>query len=173
MSDLFTLSTGETTSSSKTFEMNSFAAPLPEGSEVVCTIDDFSVMPPSNFVPDEFFKLSFECVETGRKFKHDLKINDANPDKADTAKKALAAYDAICGGKLLAAFKAGKDITQKMLYSALVGNGKNKVVLKLGVWKMNDRTGNFVREFWSAEEEEKAINKKAEEFDYLEDYIPF
>ena len=67
-----------------------------------------------------------------------IKLFDANSDKADKAKRMLAAIDANAGGKLA---KAGVEPDDNALMSALMGK---MMAIKVMVWEIDGKKGNWI-----------------------------
>ena len=81
--------------------------------------------------PDEF---------KNRKIFQKIRVMDEDVKKADKAKRMLAAIDKnASGGKLLS---LDRQPTDSDMAKALVNK---PMVLKLGVWEMNDKSGNWVQ----------------------------
>jgi hypothetical protein len=96
---------------------------------------------------------------------HKLHVNDLSAKKADTAKKMLAAYDSLAGGKLSKAVRSGRDIDDSTLAKCLCGV---ELVATFDVWETDDKqkSGNWVRGIGpkpkKLRDEDSHIQKQAE-----------
>ena len=142
----FTLSTGQQAAATGEFESaGGDLAPIPAGTQVLAAIDqakwdtntdrteDFIALRWTIALPEEF---------KNRKVFQKVRVNNPDPDKADTAIMMLAAIDANAGGKLMASGEAPTDQAMSCLFN-------RPMVLKLGVWKMDvngeEKSGNWVQ----------------------------
>jgi len=115
--------------------------PMPEGTQVLASIAEVEW---TNYEGDTYISAQWDVLKpdefNNRKVFQKIKVLDQDPKKAEKAKKMLAAIDKnASGGKLMA---LGKKPTDMDLIRNLVGK---PMVLKLGVWEMNDKSGNWVQ----------------------------
>jgi len=140
MSNFWDMSDGESVSNDGNFEMGGGNfEPIPDGTTVnaICTDAQWYTYEDT----PEVISLSWEVLEgdfKSRKIFQKLKVNESDPKKSDKAKKMLAAIDANAGGQL---FKLGKKPEDIDLATCLANKS---MLLKLGVWDMNDKKGNWV-----------------------------
>jgi hypothetical protein len=140
MNNLFKLSDGSVDEVSGKFEMGGgVVPPIPEKTVVLAMCDA------ANFYQHENNPIVISLKWTviageykGRIVFQKLNINDSDTQKADRSKRMLMAIDSNCGGKLM---KLESEITDADLALSLP---KNKMHLKLGVWDMNGKKGNWV-----------------------------
>jgi hypothetical protein len=114
------------------------AEPLPDGTSVLAAPVEagWKTYDFEDYVNIQWSVLAPEQYKNRRIFQK-VKVNDK--DKGDKAKRMLAAIDANAGGKL---FALGKEPTDQDLTQCLVGK---PMMLKLGVWDMNGKTGNWIQ----------------------------
>lgn len=74
-----------------------------------------------------------------------LRVFDSDPEKADKAKRMLAAIASNAGGGLFKAMEQRKEDTPSDMSLAQICN--RPMVLKLGVWELDDKSksGNWVK----------------------------
>jgi hypothetical protein len=121
----------------KEFDAGS-ADPLPDGTSVLAAPVEagWKTYEFEDYINFQWSVLAPEQYKNRRIFQK-IKVNDK--DKGDKAKRMLAAIDANAGGKL---FALGKEPTDQDLTQCLVGK---PMMLKLGVWDINGKTGNWVQ----------------------------
>lgn len=116
-------------------------APIPKDTRVLAIVDEAKI---SEYQDKRYINIKWYIAQPkeykGRKIFQKVQVFDADPAKRDKALRMLAAIDANAGGKLAA---AGVEPTDQSLSSAL---SAKMMVLKLGVWDMNGKTGNWVQE---------------------------
>lgn len=97
------------------------------------TVDDYQ--------GDEFINLTWTVQKpaayANRKVFQKIRVWDTDKKKADKAKKMLAAIDKNAGGKLLEFDKDPNDRTLMLLLD-------KPMLIKIMVWEMNDKSGNWV-----------------------------
>lgn len=137
--------------------------PIPDGSSVLASIDD------AKWDEDregfEYLSLRWTVAKpeqfANRKVFHKLWVTDDKPKQKDPektrdkAKRMLAAIDSNAGGKL--ARKNGKP-TSDELALALMGK---PMVIRLQVWDMEGKTGNWVASVSPKDHELKVGETKA------------
>lgn len=140
----FTTSTGDNLAQNQTgnFTMGGDDfAPIPKDTRVLVIVEEAKI---SEYQGDRYINIKWDIAQPkefkGRKIFQKIKVFDTDPSKRDKALRMLAAIDANAGGKLAA---AGVEPTDQSLSSAL---SAKMMVLKLGVWDMNGKTGNWVQE---------------------------
>jgi hypothetical protein len=138
--NFWSMSDGESVSNDGNFEMGGGSfKPIPEGTTVnaLCTDAQWYQYEDSHPV----ISLTWEVLEgdfKSRKVFQKLKVNDNDDKKADKAKKMLVAIDANAGGKLLKLSKKPEDVDLATCLS------NRSMLLKLGVWEINGKKGNWV-----------------------------
>ena len=139
MSDNFwgtaaTEATGEFDSGGGSFEL------IPEGTNVLAAISEIEW---TLYNGDEYISAKWTVLKPdefkNRKIFQKIRVMDEDVKKADKAKRMLAAIDKnASGGKLLS---LDRQPTDSDMAKALVNKPR---VLKLGVWEMNDKSGNWI-----------------------------
>lgn len=113
--------------------------PIPEGTSVLAAPVEACW---KNYEGEDYISLQWQVLAPAdyknRRVFHKIKTGEPDQAKADRAVRMLTAIDANAGGHLLA---AGTDPTDESLTKHLVGK---PMMLKLGVWEINDKTGNWV-----------------------------
>ena len=112
--------------------------PLPDGTSVLAAPVEagWRFYEGEDYISISWSVLAPEQYKNRRVFQK-LKVND--PDKADKAKRMLAAIDANAGGKLMGRGEAPDD---QSLTQCLVGK---PMMLRLGLWEINGKSGNWVQ----------------------------
>ena len=113
--------------------------PIPAGTQLKACIDDASW---DDCEGDYFINLTWSVLEgefENRKVFQKVRVRDDDPKKRDKALRMLAAIDANAGGKLM---ESGAEPDDNALQSSLVNK---PMIIKVGVWEMNDRKGNWVQ----------------------------
>lgn len=72
-----------------------------------------------------------------------IRAYDTDPAKAEKAKRMLAAIATNAGGKLFQAMQKAQESEPSDMSLMHIAN--KPMVLKLGVWEFNDKTGNWVQ----------------------------
>ena len=118
--------------------------PIPKDTTCIAAIEEAKW---AEYQGDSYINLKWRVMRpaeyANRVIFHKLKVFGTAQDKdkaatADKAKMMLRAIDANCGGKLSKLTEAPED---RHLMSALVGK---PMAIKLQVWAMNDKTGNWI-----------------------------
>lgn len=122
-----------------TFEAAPAIEVIPNDTTCVAMLDDAGW---TEYQGDEYINLRWNILEPaiykGRKIFQKVKVYDTDAKKAEKAKRMLAAIDANCGGKLMA---SGEEPTDTSLAKALLNKPMH---IKVMVWEMDDRKGNWV-----------------------------
>ena len=121
------------------FEAGTSMEPIPEGTSVKAMIDDVKN---DSYEGDRYINVRWTVLApeaySNRKVFQKIRVYDADEKKADKAKRMLVAIAANTGGGLLAL--AGEPTDADLQTNLL----NKPMVIKLGVWNMNDRTGNWI-----------------------------
>lgn len=131
-----------------TFESGGGAMePIPNNTDVLAAPDEAKW---DEWNEDRYISLRWSVMAPaqykGRKIFQKIRVNDADKNKAEKARRMLAAIDTNAGGKLM---KADTEPTDKSLTIALVNK---PMVLKVMVWEIKaedsndgvDRSGNWI-----------------------------
>lgn len=121
-----------------TFELGG-SEPIPANTQLKACVDDVSW---DDYELDFYINVTWSVLEgeyKNRKVFQKIRVNDDDPKKRDKALRMLAAIDANAGGKLMA---SGQEPDDNALQMALVNK---PMVIKVGVWEMNGRKGNWVQ----------------------------
>ena len=125
--------TGEFTSGGGTIEN------IPDNTTCLAMIDEAGL---AEYQGDEYISLRWVIAEPaiykGRKVFQKVRVFDVDTKKADKAKKMLMAIDANCGDKLAQSDESPNDTA---MAKALL---HKPMLIKVMIWKMNDRTGNWI-----------------------------
>ena len=127
--------TGEFDSGGGSFEL------IPEGTNVLAAISEIEW---TLYNGDEYISAKWTILKPdefkNRKVFQKIRVIDEDIKKSDKAKRMLAAIDKnASGGKLLS---LGRQPTDLDMAKALVNK---PMVLKLGVWEMEGKSGNWVQ----------------------------
>lgn len=140
----FTTSTGENAAATATGEFSAGGgdfAPIPKDTRVLAMCDEAKI---SEYQGQSYINLKWSIAQPkeykGRVIFQKIKCWEADANKRDKALRMLAAIDANAGGKLAA---SGAEPTDLSLQTSLTAK---PMVLKLGVWDMDGKTGNWVQE---------------------------
>ncbi len=130
-------SAGET---GKSFEMGGGdMEPIPANTSVLAAPDEAKL---DNYEGEEYISLRWTILApkeyANRKVFQKIRVFDPDTKKSDKAKRMLAAIDSNAGGQLIA---SGQEPTDALLTKCLVNK---PMLLKLQVWEMNDKKGNWV-----------------------------
>lgn len=121
------------------FEAGTTMEPIPEGTSVKAMVEDAKL---DEYDGERYINLRWTVLapETynNRKVFQKVRVFDSDSKKADKAKRMLAAIDANCGGKLVAANQEPDDA---LLQQSLLNK---PMVIKLGVWEIEDKSGNWI-----------------------------
>ena len=112
---------------------------IPHDTTCVAMLDDAGW---TEYQGEEYINLRWTVLEPavykGRKIFQKVKVHDSDSKKQEKARRMLAAIDANCGGKLMA---AGEEPTDTALAKALLNK---PMLIKVMVWEMDDRKGNWI-----------------------------
>jgi hypothetical protein len=124
---------------SDTFESAPVIDVIPEGTSCLAMIDEIGW---TEFQGDEYINARWTVIEPAiyknRKIFQKIKVHENDEAKANKAKRMLLAIDANAGGKLAA---SGEEPTDSALARALMSK---PMIIKINVWEMNDRKGNWI-----------------------------
>ncbi len=139
MSSFWTTSDNQEIKPTTTFESGGGNSVIPDNTTCLAMIDEAML---SSYEGNTHISIRWQVLEPsvykGRKVFQKVKVFDTDPKVSDKAKKMLAAIDANAGGKLAQSNEAPSDIS---LAKALLSK---PMLIKVMVWEMNDRTGNWV-----------------------------
>lgn len=127
-----------------TFDAGGDIEPIPSKTRLRALIDDAKW---TTHEGDRYIELRWSVLEPesykGRKVFQKIKVYDADPKKADKAKRMLAAIDANAGGGLVA---LGREPTEAELQQHLL----NKIMLiQVQIWAIKDeQTGDTKKGNW-------------------------
>lgn len=126
-------------SSNASGEYSHSVEPIPDGTKVLAYVED-SHLDQGPYDEQELVKLQWRVVKPseyeGRVIFHKVKIYEPDNAKRLRQLKMLQAIDANCGG----AIARGNVVNDEALATL-----QNKpMVLKLGLWEMDGRSGNWV-----------------------------
>ena len=137
---IFKLSNGRSATTNGNMDMGGGnLAPIPEGTKVRAIITEAKW---DTYEGVRYIKLRWDVADGEYKKRvifQKIKVFESSPEKADRQRAMLAAIDFNAGGRLA---KLDKDEPSDVdLASALC----NKVmVIRLGVWEMGDKSGNWI-----------------------------
>ena len=127
-----------TTPSGNSFDMGGGGI-IPADTSVLAACDEAKL---DEYEGEEFISLRWTVLApaeyANRKVFQKIRVFDKSDKKADKAKRMLTAIDANAGGKLMASGLLPDDA---MLTKCLVNK---PMVLKLQVWEINGKSGNWV-----------------------------
>lgn len=113
--------------------------PIPNNTELLAAIDEAKM---DSYEDDNYISLRWNVLAPeeykNRKIFQKVRVFDANPQKADKAKRMLMAIDHNCGGKLAAGGEAPSDYNMN---ASLVAKPMN---VKVQIWEINDKSGNWI-----------------------------
>jgi hypothetical protein len=115
--------------------------PIPDGTKVLAAPDEAKW---DNYEGDYYVSLRWVVLKPAefknRKIYQKIRVEDPNKDKADKAKRMLAAIDANAGGKLVRSQSKPSDTELSMALC------NKPMVLKLKVWELDDKSkaGNWI-----------------------------
>ena len=113
--------------------------PIPANTQVLAYVEDAKI---DEYEGVEKVKITWVVLQPeefkDRKVFQNVKVFDEKTEIAAKARKMLAAIDFNAGGKLLASGQAPDDV------NLMVALSMKQMVLKLAVWDMNDKKGNWV-----------------------------
>lgn len=155
----FTTSDNENIFSTGEFEAMEELAPIPHGTKIIAMADEIGW---KEYEGENYISVRWEVLDgeyKGRKVFQKIKPYDEDDKKADKAKKMLAAIDANAGGNLLKSGKAPDD-------GDLAVNILNKpMILKLAVWEIDGKSGNWVMAVSKDTPENRQTEPKKPSFD--------
>lgn len=135
----FKLSTGQTAQSDGNFDAGGSSEPIPEGTKVRACITEAGW---KEYQGSRYINLRWDVVDGEYKKRvifQKVRVEEEDANKRDKALMMLAAIDANCGGKLS---QLDGEPTDMDLTKALANK---PVVIRLGVWDLEGKTGNWVQ----------------------------
>lgn len=113
--------------------------PIPDGTGALAAIEEAKW---DEYQDDEYISLKWRVIQPeaykNRVVYQKVRVKDADPKKADKAKRMLAAIDTNAGGKLR---KLNQEPADTDLMTALLGK---TMAIKIMVWEIDDKTGNWI-----------------------------
>jgi hypothetical protein len=138
MMSFWTTSENKAVETTGKFESGGGMTVIPQNTTCLAMITEASI---ADYQGDEYVSLTWTVAKPdaykNRKVFQKVRIFDADNKKADKAKQMLAAIDKNAGGKLL---KSDKEPTNETLIHIM----QKPMLIKVMVWEMNDKTGNWV-----------------------------
>jgi hypothetical protein len=140
MSNFWTLSDGKTAEQTTNFDAGSIDV-LPDNTDVLAIVEEAGWKSGYEGAPDvislRWSVLKPEALKNRKVFQK-LKVCETDPKVSDKAKRMLMAIDTNAGGKLA---KLEREPEDNDLMLALMNK---PMVLKIKVWKMDGKEGNWV-----------------------------
>lgn len=121
-------------------------APIPEDTSVLATAEEAKN---SEYQGDEYLNIKWRVAKpaeyANRVIFQKVRVYDKDPSKADKAKRMLAAIAANAGGGLFSTMEQRGEERPSDMSLAQICN--RPMVLKLGVWELEDKSknGNWVK----------------------------
>jgi len=140
MTSFWDLSDGNKAESNGSMDMGGGnMEPIPNGTELLALIDEAKL---DSYEDDTYISLRWTVQAPeqykNRKIFQKVRVFDADPTKADKAKRMLMAIDHNCGGKLAASGEAPADHNMPAALCA------KPMMIKVQIWEINDKSGNWV-----------------------------
>ena len=140
----WTTSTGEAVQQVGSFEAGGGAlAPIPEGTAVLASAEESTW---KEYQGDRYINIKWRVAKpaeyANRVIFQKVRVCDADSAKADRAKQMLSAIATNTGGALFQSMQKNRE--QEPSDASLSTLCNRPMVLKLGVWDMNGKTGNHV-----------------------------
>ena len=144
MSNFWQTSTGESVQQTGSFEAGGGELkPIPDGTAVMASAEEASW---KEYQGDRYINLKWRVAKPAeyqnRVIFQKIRVADADASKADRAKQMLAAIATNAGGSLFQAMQKAREHEPSDASLSTLCN--RPMVLKLGVWDMNGKTGNHV-----------------------------
>jgi hypothetical protein len=121
------------------FTMNGSMEPIPNNTKLLAFIDEAKWDAFDGF---EYISLRWNVIKPeefkNRKIFQKLKVKEADPKKADKAKRMLMAIDHNSKAGLMA---TGQEPTTELMQNKLTNR---PMVINVQVWEMNDKKGNWI-----------------------------
>lgn len=183
MSNFWKLSDGNTAEQTNKFDSGSIDV-LPDNTDVLAVIEEARWKSGFDGAPD-VINLRWSVLKPesfkNRKVFQKLKVNETDPKVSDKAKRMLMAIDTNAGGNLA---KLDREPEDHELMTALMNK---PMILKIKVWEINDKKGNWVAAVSPAKKSAAAAPESAPSapaaapsapvaagnLDDLDDQIPF
>jgi len=143
MSNFWKLSDGTTPEQTNNFDAGGGDfEPIPDGTDVLAIIEEAGWRQAKDISEPDSIQLRWSVLKPdaykNRKVFQKIKAKDPETKVSDKAKRMLMAIDFNAGGKLAKLDHAPED---NDLMLALMNK---PMVLKLRIWEMNDKSGNWV-----------------------------
>lgn len=140
----WTTSTGEAVQQVGSFEAGGGAlAPIPEGAAVLASAEEATW---KEYQGDRYINIKWRVAKpaeyANRVIFQKVRVCDADSAKSDRAKQMLSAIATNTGGALFQSMQKNRE--QEPSDASLSTLCNRPMVLKLGVWDMNGKTGNHV-----------------------------
>lgn len=149
------------------FESNGGIALIPENTTCLAMITEANI---AEYNGDEYINLAWTVNKPdaykNRKVFQKVRIFDADTKKRDKALNMLAAIDKNAGGKLSKSDTAPTNVTLLQIMN-------KPMLIKVMVWDMNDRKGNWVAAVSPRSTEEPVPIQAKPVDDLADDGIPF
>lgn len=141
MSNFWGLSDGKQAEQKSSFDASASEV-IPDNTDALAVIEEAGWKAAFDHGDPDVIQLRWSILAPaqykGRKIFHKLKVNDAKAKTSDKAKRMLMAIDTNAGGKLC---QLEGEPSDNELMAALMNK---TMVIKIKVWDMNDRQGNWV-----------------------------
>jgi len=121
------------------FEISANFEPIPEGTQVVALANEAKW---DEYEGTYYISIAWEILQgefKNRKIFQKLRVRDDDQKKREKAIKMLAAIDKNAGGLLM---RQSVEPSDESLAQALLNK---PMALRLGLWDMNGKTGNYVQ----------------------------
>lgn len=138
--NFFQTSDGQDVEKTDSFDAGGGAfEPIPEGTQVVAMASEAKW---DSYQGENYINMKWEVIDGEYKNRilfQKIKVEESDSKKRDKAIKMLGAIDSIFGGVLMTAGERPTDMS-------LAQNLCNKpIALKLGVWEIDGKSGNWVQ----------------------------
>lgn len=171
MSNFWKLSDGKPVEQTNKFDSGTIDV-LPDNTDVLAVIEEAGWRAGFDGAPD-VISLRWSVLKPesfkNRKIFQKLKVNEPDPKVSDKAKRMLIAIDANAGGKLAKLDREPEDNEMTVALS------NKPMIIKVKVWSMNDKTGNWVAAVSPAKNVASAAEPKKDQpvSDVDDDIVPF
>ena len=119
-------------------------APIPKGTSVLAVAEEATN---SEYQGDRYINVKWRISKPDEYAKRvifqKIKVYDLDPSKADRAKRMLAAIATNAGGKLFQAMQKAQESEPSDMSLMHIAN--KPMVLRLDVWGLDGKTGNWVQ----------------------------
>lgn len=150
-------------------------APIPKGTSVLAVAEDATN---AEWQGDRYINVKWRISKpdeyNNRVIFQKIRVYDSDPAKAERAKRMLAAIATNAGGKMFQAMREANESEPSVMSLMQITN--KPMVLKLGVWELDGKTGNWVQAVspYTRQNAQPAPDEPQEPADdpYLDD-VPF